>query len=238
MGKSYNYDELQKKIVEAMKDPKTLYRKGFVNYSGYIKGTKTRYSEYVAQYLLEHRIEFDSKILTIQRKCSYKTISHDGTHNWSKSNQIEKEIAVMMKNHSQNNTRHFDYIGRILDYEVPLSNTSEYYAGKIDLLSWDGESLVIIELKKPGSFETLLRCILEAYTYRKTVANVKLAEDFGYMGVPLRAAALVFADSKPHKNWRDENQPYVKELMKQLGVSLYVLDNEKDLNVTKVYSVA
>ena len=39
--------------------------------------------------------------------------------------------------------------------------------------------MYLLEFKKPDSKETLLRCILEAYTYYKQVNCSKLLKDFG-----------------------------------------------------------
>lgn len=53
-------------------------------------------------------------------------------------------------------------IGEIMDYEVPLFNSGNR---NIDLISKRGEKLYLLELKKNRSMETLLRCLLEVYTY-------------------------------------------------------------------------
>ena len=234
MPKRYDHQDIQKEINEAMKCPKTLYRADFVLYTSNIKSTKDRCSEFVAQYLLNNKNEFDSKIPKIPRRNPYISDSRNGVHDWSESNQIEKKIAYKMRNRSQKEKRDFTHIGKILDYEVPLSDTQNYDAGEIDLLAWDGKNLVILELKRPDSSETLLRCVLEAFTYWKTVDHEKLAKDFGHEDAPVRAAALVFMNSQPHKDWLDDGQPHIKELMERLGVGLYVLDNDKDLNVAEV----
>lgn len=53
----------------------------------------------------------------------------------------------------------------ILDYEEPLREANSTKAGEIDLLAFDGEYLRILELKKTDSNETMLRCVLEGFTY-------------------------------------------------------------------------
>ena len=60
-------------------------------------------------------------------------------------------------------------LGYIFDYQTPLKETRNDSYGKIDLLGYntDDKCYSVIELKyRPsGSEETLLRCVLEAYTY-------------------------------------------------------------------------
>ncbi len=62
-----------------------------------------------------------------------------------------------------------DGLGYIFDYQTPLKATQNDSYGKIDLLGYnkDDKCYSVIELKyRPsGSEETLLRCVLEAYTY-------------------------------------------------------------------------
>ena len=69
-------------------------------------------------------------------------------------------------------------VGRVIDYQTPLKNRRSDKAGKIDLLSYDGISVRILELKEPDSDETMLRCVLEGYTYMKTVDGKRLINDF------------------------------------------------------------
>jgi len=241
MGHRYDRDLLETKIVNALKENvKGLYREDFLNYTSNIQGTKDRCTEFVAQYLLNQGSEFNAGSWTIQRTRGYTTASHDGEHDWSGSNQEEKKIAYEMRNRSQKEKHHFAHIGEILDYEVPLSKVDGDNSGEIDLLSWNKEKneLILLELKKPDSTETLLRCVLEVYTYWKVVWHERLAKDFGRPDASVRAAVLVFASSQkkksqPYEDWKSTEQPHIRELMKGLDVGLYVLESETDLNVTK-----
>lgn len=82
---------------------------------------------------------------------------------------------------SQNQGKVFDVIGKIIDYQTPLKDIQTDKAGKIDLLAYNEneKTLRILELKKLDSKETMLRCVLEAYTYLKIVDKAKLLKDFG-----------------------------------------------------------
>ena len=75
----------------------------------------------------------------------------------------------------------FSELGVIKDYQVPLKDTlKDSGIGKIDLISFneDIKTLFLIELKCRGSSDTLLRALLESYTYYKIVDKTKLKNDF------------------------------------------------------------
>lgn len=110
-----------------------------------------------------------------------------------------------------------------MDYQTPLKNKSSDQAGKIDLLAYDGSVLRILELKKPDTPETMLRCVLEGYTYLRTVDTAKLIDDFneGISGLtiqkntPVEASPFVFENSLPYKEYFSKRLSLIK-LMKQL----------------------
>lgn len=106
--------------------------------------------------------------------------------------------------------------GRVLDYQTPLKGRRADHAGKIDLLAYDGRAVRILELKAPDSTETMLRCVLEGETYRRTVDAEKLLADFGLPpATPVRASPLVFYGGV---QWQEmqEDRPCLKQLMARL----------------------
>ncbi len=88
----------------------------------------------------------------------------------------EKLLAIALFN---SNT---DYcLGKIIDYQVPLKENQSDKYGEIDLVAQKDRSLKLIELKIKGeNEETLLRSLLEAYTYYKLINNSldKFVDDF------------------------------------------------------------
>lgn len=135
----------------------------------------------------------------ITRKSSYKTEGHDGIYDPG-SNREEEKIAMQIFAQSRENGA-FDLIGMIEDYQTPLKSAADDEAGKIDLLSFDGRVMRILELKKPDSKETMLRCVLEGFTYMKTADCGKLISDFGYdpTSVVVQASPFVFYGGEQHK---------------------------------------
>ena len=72
----------------------------------------------------------------------------------------------------------------------------------------------ILELKKPDSKETMLRCVLEGFTYMKTADCNKLISDFGYDPevVTIKASPFVFYGCEQHKEM-SQVRPHLRELM-------------------------
>jgi hypothetical protein len=218
---AYTRAELLVNIDEWLAPEKVsmLYAKDFVNYSGITADTKEKYTEVIAERLLGNLDAFE-RIERITRKSSYKTASHEWKPIDSASPRSEEQIARNMMG------RTYNYIGKIIDYQTPLKSVQDDNAGKIDLLSWDKEKkrVYILEFKAQDSRETLLRCILEIYTYSRIVDFKKLIADFELPTATLpRKAALVYRLSPPHIHFRDPN---MKRLMKALDVDLFLLNKD------------
>lgn len=177
MLKSYTKSEIQNRLSQYFKDNncKNLYKDSCINYVGVTKDTNENYSKIIVDYLVEHIEVFKKELnkIVITRKTSYKIDSHTGMSDFDfnerpKGERREEKIAHAMYCQYKEKAAAF---GTILDYQIPLKNTSkDSGVGKIDLLTSktnneERNKLYILELKKDNSKETLLRCILEAYTY-------------------------------------------------------------------------
>ena len=229
MGKVYSKNEIIKIIEEAKSDMRNFYKKEFVNYSGETSDTKEYYTEIIAECLLDNFYLFNT-IKMISRESSYKVKTHDGKIKDENSNREEEKIAMELFDYSQNKGVTFDIIGKIIDYQTPLKNIQKDDVGKIDLLAYNKDSdtgiLRILELKKADSDETMLRCVLEAYTYLKIVDKTKLLKDFGLPEKTIvKACPFVFFDGAQYKEIQ-EDRKYLKELMKNLDVDPIYLKEE------------
>ena len=227
MGKVYSKDEIIKMMEEAKSDMKNFYKKEFVNYSGETSDTKEYYTEVIAEWLLDNFYLFDT-IKMISRESSYKVKTHDGKIKDENSNREEEKIAMELFDYSQNKGITFDIIGKIIDYQTPLKNVQKDDVGKIDLLAYNEKEKIlrILELKKPDSKETMLRCVLEAYTYLKIADKAKLLKDFGLPeDTIVKACPFVFFDGAQYKEIQ-EDRKYLKELMKNLDVEPIYLKGE------------
>ena len=239
MSKTYTKAEVTKMVSSYFKanDCKNLYKDKCINFNGETKDIKENYSKVIVDYLVKHIEEFKKGLskIKVTRENSYKTKSHNGISDFNfekrpKGERREEKIAHAMYCQYKDKSAVF---GKILDYQVPLKNTSEDKGlGKIDLLSVKNGSkpkskkIYFLELKKDyledDSKETLLRCVLEAYTYSQIINKEKLCADFN---LPLEKednnefiiAPLVYKDN------HFENQlEFVKPLINALDTPVEI----------------
>lgn len=199
-----------------------FYQESLVNYSGVTSDTEEKYMEIIAAYLLEHMELFD-QIKTTTRQSSYKTDSHKGVQDGDKeTNRKEEWLAKKMFKQT------YKHIGIIKDYQTPLKNSlQDKGLGKIDLIALENDTVSLIELKYKDNKETILRCILEIYTYFKTIDQKKLLKDFDFKkDSQIVPVVLIFKDSFQYKQLYDEKCPLlnVQKLMNALGVKVFLIE--------------
>ena len=191
-----NNNEKTKKVkqeddyIEAKRFAANFYKAPIVNYKGYVNGRtqeiKNRYSEVISSTLLSTSLLKTWKELNPVRANHFDT---DHTH--SEKVELEKlqgtnrkeEILAKLLFYQ----REVAGLGYIFDYQTPLKATKNDSYGKIDLLGYntDDKCYSVIELKyRPsGSEETLLRCVLEAYTYYKLLDIKQINSAVGHDGI-------------------------------------------------------
>lgn len=167
-----------------------FYKASIVNYKGYVQGAsqadKNRYSEVIVSTLLSKNLLSAWTDLKPVRSNHFDTKhSPSETVDMKKlqgTNRKEEILAKLLFYQ-----RKVDGLGYIFDYQTPLKETKNDSYGKIDLLGYntDDECYSVIELKyRPsGSEETLLRCILEAYTYYKLLDLKQITADVAHEGI-------------------------------------------------------
>jgi len=227
MGKKYSKEEIIKKLEVAKSEMGQFYSEDFLNYISETSDKEGDYTEIIAGWLLDN-IELFNEIKLITREKSYKVKTHDGIIKNEESKREEEKIAMKLFDSSKNRGKVFDIIGKIIDYQTPLKNVRGDKAGKIDLLAYNEneKTLRILELKRADSKETMLRCVLEAYTYLKIADKAKLLKDFGLPeDTIVKACPFVFFDGAQYKEIQ-EDRKYLKELMKNLDVEPIYLKGE------------
>lgn len=178
------------KLTEVQKFAANFYKAPIINYKGYVTGkskvNNTRYSEVIADTLVSK-----GYIKTWLELEPLRPNHFDTGHHHSESVDINKlqisnrkeEILAKLLFYQ----REVKDLGYIFDYQTPLKETRNDSYGKIDLLGYNkaDECYSVIELKyRPsGSDETLLRCILEAYTYYKLLDLNQIKSDVGHGGI-------------------------------------------------------
>lgn len=227
MGKKYSKEEIIKKLEVAKSEMGQFYSEDFLNYISETSDKEGDYTEIIAGWLLDN-IELFNEIKLITREKSYKVKTHDGIIKNEESKREEEKIAMKLFDSSKNRGKVFDIIGKIIDYQTPLKNVRGDKAGKIDLLAYNEKekTLRILELKRPDSKETMLRCVLEAYTYLKVVDKAKLLKDFGLPeNTIVKACPFVFLDGAQYQEMQ-QNRENLGQLIKELGVEVIYLKEE------------
>jgi len=214
-------------ILEEIQDMVNFYKRKVVNYRGKTSDSKDYYTEVVAEWILKNIYLFDY-IKPITREKSYKVDSHDGIIKNEESKREEEKIAMKLFDFSQNQGKVFDIIGKIIDYQTPLKNVQTDDVGKIDLLAYNEskKTLRILELKRPDSKETMLRCVLEAYTYLKIVDKTKLLKDFGLPeDTVIKACPFVFYGKEQYREMQQDRE-HLKDLIEKLGIEVIYLEEK------------
>ncbi|WP_370815307.1 hypothetical protein [Veillonella sp.] len=162
-----------------------FYKSSVVNYKGCVKDYKNLYSEVIAETLVNDNFIKDWLNLIPVRPEHFK-INHPNKDECLESIKItnrKEEILAKLLFYQSN----IDGLGYIFDYQTPLKKTKNDSYGKIDLLGYnvDDKCYSVIELKyRPsGSEETLLRCVLEAYTYYKLLDLKQIKADVAHEGI-------------------------------------------------------
>lgn len=231
MAKGYKKDEIINKL-ENLKDISTLYKEDFINYRGDTTDTKEKYTEVIAEWLIKNFNLFDN-IKKITRQSSYKVDTHDRKHNNQNSNRLEEIMAIEIFNQKSLNI-----LGEVIDYQTPLKDKLGDEAGKIDIVSYDKDNKIVylLELKREDSKETMLRCVLEIFTYSKTLDKDKFLEDFNLSkDTKIKASPLVFFNGSQYKEMIEGDNKYLKDLIKKLEIELFYIskNNNSEYNITK-----
>ena len=227
---TYSKNEIIKKLEVAKSEMWKFYSQDFVNYRGKTSDKEGYYyTEIIAKWLLNN-IELFNDIKMISRENSYKVDSHDGKIKNEKSGREEEIIAMKLFDFSQNQGKVFDIIGKIIDYQTPLKNVQTDDVGKIDLLAYNKKEKIlrILELKRPGSKETMLRCVLEAYTYLKILDKTKLLKDFGLTeDTKIKACPFVFYGKEQYREMQQDRE-HLKDLIEKLGIEVIYLEEKNE----------
>ncbi len=227
----YTRQDIINKCKQAFGDIKNFYKQPFINYGGKTTDTNEHYTEVIAEFLIDNLDEYINDIPKITRESSYKTPTHTGEYDETTPREEEK-IAMEMFNQSKDGTP-YNLIGNIIDYQTPLKNKRTDIAGKIDLLSYDGNCLRVLELKKPFSDETMLRCVLEGYTYLKTVDTAKLLDNFELpANTKVVACPFVFKYGKQYQEML-EKRPHLYKLMEMLESKPYYIIKQDNLYIVE-----
>ena len=232
-------DEISDDYENAKKNSNVFYAQPFLNRNGSLidkDNNRVTISNQIAEWMLHSNPLLCVEPIPMPEKKSYLIENHKGEPTTQTKNSNREEELVAMALFKKKEYSHSD-IDRFIDYQVPIYRGHEHeneHLGKIDLvaISRENHKILLMELKKYSSDETLLRCVSEIYTYYKQIDADKLKEEIAnhqtnndvlnYEVVP---AVLVFKNQRQHTQYTCENYDKVKELMKKIDVSMYIIDS-------------
>lgn len=228
MAKKYSKQEIISFCEKASVNMASFYQENFVNYKGKTKDGEF-YTEIIAEWLLDKLDKF-KEIQKVERQSSYN-IGHTGAMG-EKTNREEEFVAKLMFN----THKHYDNMGKLIDYQTPLKNVrADKGVGKIDLLSRNDKdkNVYILELKRESSEETMLRCVLEGYTYLQIVSKDNLFKSFDIpIDYKLKASPLVFKDGFQYKEYMDNDRKFLHDLMKELDCTPFFVETKLAFNIS------
>lgn len=171
------------------------------------------------------------------------------------NNPKRDEEYIAMDIFEQGRKSPIEGLGYILDYQTPLGgnkerlvNNNPFYLENgnkfsvrkmnIDLLSYDSEKNIIhvLELKTLNSKESLLRCVVEGYTYLSVLDKIALLKNmqeiYPELKIPdnvlFKTAPLVFKDGVQEKEYNNKNLVNVHELMRRLNIVPIILEKYEE----------
>ena len=202
-----------------------------MNYRGVTSDTKERYEDITAEFVLDNLAVFEN-IKTIERQSSYKTKGHEQLiPDDDKINEIKKGAVRRQEEWLAKSMygKSYENLGKVIDFQVPIKDVRDNKAGKVDLISFSesDSALYFLEFKKPDSKETLMRCVLEAYTYYKQVNHAKLLSDFEFSAHSnIIPAVLIYKQSFAATSL--SNLP-LQKLRNALGISIFLINETGEI---------
>lgn len=217
----------------AMQNIGQLYQQPFINWRGKTWDDNKLFTEVIAEELFKSNIAKElEKLPCFQRKQGYHVETHDGTIE-RQTNREEEILAKRIFNYSERGNN-LGELGKVFDYQVPLKSTQKDKAGKIDLVSFnqDTNTVWLVEFKRAGNKDTLLRCLLEVATYYQLLDKEGFIESHKDMLGNLspdciRKAVLIFKEQSQHEEieeMKDGKRPMLKQLAESLEITFFLLE--------------
>lgn len=192
--------------------------------------SRVGYSDYIAKLILR-----DFNLISLDRtglrNSNFKLNSHKGQSTLSTdiAQFVEKRFCRALYN-----KRNIESLGHILDYEIPFTapeqGNGKKEHGDIDLISLKGKKLLVIEAKNLNSSESVLKALLEAFTYSYKLQIVKkqFFKEFNiFLNYVITPAILTFelsASGKQILGLNSKSHLNIVKLIEKLNCELATLN--------------
>lgn len=204
-------------------------------------------SEIISEWLLRdfEKIKFDKFGL---RENNFKIKNHEGYCKLqTEINQFTEKRFCRALFNKYNENEH-PLLGKILDYEVPLTapkqeKTEKVNQGDFDLVSKRNGAILVFEVKKAQSNESLLKAILQIFTYVTRLSDSNLIneflEDYNPDDKKITPCILTFNNAASGKQISEiEKYPKLQNLIAKINSQLednkigelefYIVDNPNE----------
>ena len=210
-----------------------FYRSDIMTYRGITSDDYRWASDYLAELLLADHSDLLVKDRQISRQSSYNMskTEHDCKSLNNESNREEHKISLRMRQKG-----YLEGVGQVLDYQIPLNDKKNDAAGAVDLLAYNEtlNELYILELKRPDSDESLVRCITEIEAYYRTIDKRKLKTDFNKLNAKIVKGILLFPSLKcrAYREYIEANYgnecPKINDLMLKLKQQVFIVKEKNE----------
>lgn len=200
--------------------------------------TGAGYCEWISPWIAESLNEIELVTDGLRRR-SFHRADHCG--------QVELQTGIEQINEKRllramYNNHELPNLGKVIDYEIPLKEKSDSSLGDIDMLCVQSNRAICVEGKKPNSSESILKPLIQAFTYTMLVETCKsrFLKDFGLDSrLKLTPALLTFATARSGIQLRQRHElPNLLSLIHQLndvlqrhsvdGMRFFVIDDRND----------
>lgn len=222
---SYTYEQITAATQKAMSEIKYLYKDPVINLKGKFSKSPNLYTEVIAGLLSRDIKQKLSQLPQIRREKDYPKHNNIGIN--PASNRHEDKYAQYLMSLQMD----LRIIGKIVEYQIPLKNSREDCAGKIDLISKNEAGVNLIEFKHGSNSETLLRAVLEIATYYQLFNclenRIKLKECIGHpVNEPIGKMVVVSEGTQAAVEANEVilgKRPELTKLIKILNVKVFIL---------------
>lgn len=203
----------------------SLHNQHFVNRRTTTGDTKEAFSQVLAKILLEN-LEKLEEISIINKKTPYDIKESDLKIGWIYSDE-KKDILKDMYN------KNYNTMGKVLEYQMPIEDNT-LNSKNLDLLTLNDENLYLIEYKLIDTKDTLIKGILDIFTFYKNIDINRLLSDFNIpKDISIHPTLLIHKNSNIYDELLIKDSKVI-ELIEKLKVKILIIQGDKINKAMKI----
>ena len=213
----YTKREYYAQLDSAAKDMRSLWQHPLLNLRGRARGSGEPYTELAAVWLTDHW-DMVERLTPVARSLPYRDPLRDGTRPRRLSDAGGILSRDLYARFHPGTGRRLHLLGSVLDYQMPLWDRPGGPGGKVDLVTWDGETLRLLTLLTRSSSDSMVRCLLASATHLQTVQPDRLRAEFSLPPqAGIDASPFVYLESQ-QKNDLEKHPAALRRLFLRSGL--------------------